>query len=87
MKVTVVFYVYYSYYLLYGSNYIDSDEQNLEKHCKALLRFTYRKDIPILSPYNITSDSGWGCMLRSAQSLMGNVLLRHVFGESEDYSL
>jgi cysteine protease ATG4 len=43
--------------------------------------FTYRKDfLPINGNFRYTSDCGWGCMIRSAQMLMGEAMLRHFFG-------
>jgi hypothetical protein len=58
----------------------DTDKEEFKAHCEAFFRFTYRKDFPVLDPYAISSDSGWGCMLRSAQMLMGYALRRHYLG-------
>jgi cysteine protease ATG4 len=43
----------------------------------SLFWFTYRCDFPEIAPYRITTDAGWGCMLRSAQMLLGQALRMH----------
>jgi len=44
---------------------------------------TYRKSfIPMQPPSSFTTDTGWGCMLRSAQMLLARVIVVHR-GESE----
>eukprot|EP00752_Nemacystus_decipiens_P006877 g6178.t1 len=43
---------------------------------------TYRSGFPRMEPYGYTDDSGWGCMLRSAQMLMIQALQRHALGRS-----
>eukprot|EP00934_Nitzschia_sp_Nitz4_P004724 Nitzschia sp. Nitz4//scaffold19_size178191//2246//3799//NITZ4_001950-RA/size178191-processed-gene-0.43-mRNA-1//-1//CDS//3329540598//4714//frame0 len=44
---------------------------------RSLFWFTYRCDFPQIAPYGIDSDAGWGCMLRSAQMLLGHTLRIH----------
>ena len=43
----------------------------------SLFWFTYRCDFPEIKPYAISTDTGWGCMLRSAQMLIGQALRLH----------
>mmetsp|Transcript_3200 Transcript_3200/g.3473 ORF Transcript_3200/g.3473 Transcript_3200/m.3473 type:complete len:553 (-) Transcript_3200:211-1869(-) len=59
---------------------LDTDKEEFRSHAESFFRFTYRRDFPALEPYPITSDSGWGCMLRAAQMMMGYLLRRHYFG-------
>ena len=56
------------------------DLENFKADFKAILWMTYRKNFfPIKpAPFYCTSDAGWGCMLRSAQMVLGQALQRHL---------
>ena len=63
------------------------DKNPIQRHVSSFMRCTYRKDFPPLHPYSFTDDSGWGCMLRSAQSMMAHALFRHYLGDGRIYRL
>ena len=42
--------------------------------------FTYRKDFTPIDDTHLTSDIGWGCMLRSSQMMMGHAFICHFMG-------
>lgn len=62
--------------------HLDLQKTSLEQEIQSRLWFTYRKDFePLNGNLKYTSDCGWGCMLRSAQMLIGQGLLVHFFGK------
>ncbi|KAF4322170.1 hypothetical protein BBO99_00002057 [Phytophthora kernoviae] len=70
---------------LLGRRYDDvaaADFDAYKRSFEAILWFTYRRDFPQMTPYEFTSDAGWGCMLRSAQMLLGQALQRRVLGRN-----
>uniref|UniRef100_F6SFI7 Cysteine protease n=1 Tax=Ciona intestinalis TaxID=7719 RepID=F6SFI7_CIOIN len=46
------------------------------------LWFTYRKGFPTLNDTNLTSDTGWGCMLRTAQMMIAQSFIVHLLGRN-----
>jgi hypothetical protein len=43
---------------------------------------SYRRNFPQMEPYPITSDSGWGCMLRASQMIMAQGVKMHKLGRN-----
>ena len=45
--------------------------------------FTYRKGFPPIESTTFTSDQGWGCMIRTGQSLLAEAISRNAFGRGK----
>lgn len=66
------------YIYVVGKTFHPTLEFQLRKDFQASLYwFTYRSNFAEIKPYGITSDAGWGCMLRSAQMLLAHTLRVH----------
>lgn len=48
--------------------------------------FTYRQNFKSLMDSNITSDVGWGCMLRTGQMMMAQAFVMHLLGRDWSWS-
>jgi cysteine protease ATG4 len=61
-----------------GKTYHPIHDYNSRRNDESsLFWFTYRCDFPCIEPYGITSDAGWGCMLRALQMMCGQALRLH----------
>ncbi|CAM9995339.1 unnamed protein product [Scytosiphon promiscuus] len=65
-----------------GVPYSELREEERRLDVFSTMWITYRSGFPRMEPYGYTDDSGWGCMLRSAQMLMVQALQRHMLGRS-----
>lgn len=56
-------------------------QKEFYRHFASIMWFTYRKDFPQVGDSDYTTDTGWGCMIRSAQMMLATGLTYYLLGK------
>ena len=62
-----------------------SGARDFQKAFNSMFWFTYRNRFPALRGSELTSDMGWGCMIRTGQMLVSNAILKLVLSSGMNY--
>ena len=55
-----------------------------QREFNSVIFFTYRNSFLPIKPTELTSDMGWGCMLRTGQMMIAEAFKRHFLGRNWD---
>ena len=74
-------------YIMDKKKFKVSDVDEFFENFGALIWLTYRKEFPKIENSTLTTDCGWGCMLRTGQMILANTLLIHFLKDGMSFFL